>query len=217
MTRDACDGPDVVFEQMPLHANCPSGFDVDRDVVDEETLLGRHAQAGTRRFEGPRVGLADADLVRVDDLLHQFVEVVQRRLALPGADKTVAQDAQLAPAPQIPHERDEFIVRGAQILRPQISHEGLDLRRVEVQTGCHLFVHLPFADAPEAPGPPHVTESLVHRAGRQLQPLLPPLHPSCFRSDLQYAADVENDAGLCQCGPPFRPGRTTEHEHRSLT
>lgn len=133
MSFDARDRPGVVLEQMRLHARCPGGLNVGCDIIHEETALRLHFQAGASSFEGTWVRLLDTDLVRVHDLLNQFVEVVQHRLPLPSPDEAVAQDAQPALSLQPPHIGDKFLVRRPEILRPKISHEGFELVNVETK------------------------------------------------------------------------------------
>lgn len=179
-------------------------------TLTAKSSMKRHPSDRTSRpaaygFEGTWVGLLDPDLMRVDDPVNQFVEAVQRRLAFPGTDETVAQNAQPASATERSHVRDELLVRRPQVLRPEIGHEGMDLGGIESQASGHLIVYLLFGDGPDASRLPYVAHTLVHSAWWQIQPLLPALHPSRLRGHLQHTADVENDAGLTHPDSPPRP------------
>ena len=77
MSGNPCDRPGVVLEQMRPHTRRPGSLHIDCVIVDEETALRPHRQGGTCGLEGTQVRLLDAELVRVHDLLDQFVEPVQ--------------------------------------------------------------------------------------------------------------------------------------------
>ena len=89
---DVTDGLGVAGVQHGVQACLSCSLDVVLVVVEERHLGRRHAQ--TRADEGvaARIGLAQAALVGVDELVDQVLEAVGGLLALPGADEAVAED-----------------------------------------------------------------------------------------------------------------------------
>ena len=54
-----------------MHAERASGLEVDAEIVEEHRLVGRHAGALARDAIERRLGLAHADLARLDDVIDE--------------------------------------------------------------------------------------------------------------------------------------------------
>jgi hypothetical protein len=99
----------------------------------------------------------------------------------------------------------------AWIIRPQVGHEGAQPGLVQVEGAGDFRVDLGFGDRADASGVPHVPQALLHGAGREAEPPLPPPDPAGVLRELQHAAYVENHAARVHCASPWLVG--DHHSH----
>jgi hypothetical protein len=162
-------------------------------VVQEDRLRRPHAEAPAGQPVDARVGLGQPDLVGVDDEVDQLPEAVAPLLPAARADEAVAEQGGPVARAQAAEVLGQLHVEGAEVLPPDVGHEGVDLLVDQPEELAGAPVGLPLGDGPDGAAPPHVAEPLAQLARPQPQPRRPvPGHPEPGR-DLQHPADVEDD------------------------
>ena len=189
---DLFDGLAVVPVTDRVNARFAGTGNAQVHVIEEDRLAGADVQAGTDQGIDPRIGLAHPSLVGIDDLVDEVLESVCRLLPLPGADETIAQDPGTVPGAQPTGVFDQFRVRGAQVLAPDVAHIRRELVLVQAEAIPDRLVHTVQGDHAKAAVHPDIAHAPAHFPGRQSEPGLPPPVDAEVRGDLQHAADVKH-------------------------
>src|SRR5215470_14841284 len=167
---DLRDGLRVVLVADRVDARVTRAGHAYVDVIEEDHLPGRNVQAGADQRVDARIRLAEADLVRIDDLLDEVFESIRRLFPFPGADEAVAHDPGAIPRAQPAGVLDQFGIGGAEILAPQVSHELRELLVIEPETVPEGLVHVIQGDRADAATLPDVAHAREYFSGRPPEP-----------------------------------------------
>ena len=127
--------------------------------IEENRLVVADVQVRTDKGVDPPIGLAHPGLVRVDDLVDEVLESVCRLLPLTGADETIAQDPGTVPGAQPAGVFDQFRVRGAQVLAPDVAHIRRELLLVQAEAVPDRLVHAVQCDHAKAAVHPDIAHA----------------------------------------------------------
>jgi hypothetical protein len=106
-----------------VEAGLSCSFDAFLAVVEERHLGRLDVQPRADEGVAPGIGLAQAALVGVDELVDQVFEAVGGLLSLPGADEAVAQDSGAVARAQPAGVVDEFRVGRPEVVAPEVGQE----------------------------------------------------------------------------------------------
>ena len=130
--------------------------------------------------------------MRIDEHVGHVLESVALALPLAGAHEAVAENAGAHPPAEFAEVVDQLRVGTAEVVRPEVGYEALDVCRGQAELLLEGLVHLPDREGPEGAAAPHLGHPLVELARTETQGLLPPFAVAGRRRQFENAADIED-------------------------
>lgn len=124
-----------------MHAGGPRGPREGLAVVEEDDLPRLGPEALARQQVDPRIGLEQAHLMRVHEVVHEVLVPIGGLLTLTGASTAVGQDAGLVARPQRACPLDQLGVGSAEVNAPEAFHDRAGLIGGNASAGGKLPVH----------------------------------------------------------------------------
>src|SRR5579864_6291935 len=105
-----------------------SGSDVALGIIEEYDLLWLHPYTLAGEYIDARIGLGEANFVRIDDEVHHFREMIAVLFTFTRPVKAVAEQGGAIARAQDAEVGDQLRIRVPKIDIPEIFDKGLQLR-----------------------------------------------------------------------------------------